>query len=381
MEGLALADPRARAPRPGRGFHLLLTADAVGGVFQHAVDLARGLAARGVTTTLALLGPAPQPAQRASAAEVPGLALVETGLPLDWLADGPEPLAAAARALAALAVRHDVDIVHLNSPPLALAPYPVPVVVGVHSCLASWWRAVKQGPAPEDFAWRTRLTGEAIATADAVVCPSHSFADTLAALYGRRPDVVWNGRTLPEPVDAAVPPDHVVATGRLWDAGKDIATLALAAGLTRLPVAVAGPLRGPNGAAVDTGALRVLGSRSEAEVRAVLAHRPIFASTALYEPFGLGVLEAAQAGCALVLSDIPTFRELWGGAALFVPPRRPEAFARAFDELDAEPSRRAALGEAARERAARYGVEPMAAAMAALYRRLLFPATADEEAA
>ena len=40
--------------------------------------------------------------------------------------------------------------------------------------------------------------------------------------------------------------------------------------------------------------------------------------TALYEPFGLAVLEAAQAGCALVLSDIPTFRELWDGAALFV---------------------------------------------------------------
>ncbi len=44
----------------------------------------------------------------------------------------------------------------------------------------------------------------------------------------------------------------------------------------------------------------------------------VFASMARYEPFGLAVLEAAQAGMRLVLSDIPTFRELWDGAAIFV---------------------------------------------------------------
>ena len=43
---------------------------------------------------------------------------------------------------------------------------------------------------------------------------------------------------------------------------------------------------------------------------------------ARYEPFGLAVLEAAQAGMRLVLSDIPSFRELWDGAATFVASRR-----------------------------------------------------------
>ena len=51
---------------------------------------------------------------------------------------------------------------------------------------------------------------------------------------------------------------------------------------------------------------------------AILPTRPIFVSVSRYEPFGLAVLEAAHAGCALVLSDIPTFRELWQGAASFV---------------------------------------------------------------
>ena len=36
--------------------------------------------------------------------------------------------------------------------------------------------------------------------------------------------------------------------------------------------------------------------------------------------FGFSVLEAALSGCALVLGDIPSLREIWGDAALFVPP-------------------------------------------------------------
>ena len=46
----------------------------------------------------------------------------------------------------------------------------------------------------------------------------------------------------------------------------------------------------------------------------------IYALPARYEPFGLSALEAALSGCALVLGDIPSLREVWGDAAVFVPP-------------------------------------------------------------
>src|SRR5207248_306231 len=94
-------------------------------------------------------------------------------------------------------------------------------------------------------------------------------------------------------------------------------------------------------------------------------------------PFGLGVLEAAQAGCALVLSDIPTFRELWEGAALFAPPEDPAAFADAFDKLLADPEEAEWLGRLARVRAARYSVEAMVSGTLELYGELrpdCFPA-------
>ena len=45
----------------------------------------------------------------------------------------------------------------------------------------------------------------------------------------------------------------------------------------------------------------------------------IYALPARYEPFGLSILEAALSGCALVIGDIPSLREIWADAALFVP--------------------------------------------------------------
>ncbi len=47
------------------------------------------------------------------------------------------------------------------------------------------------------------------------------------------------------------------------------------------------------------------------EMREQYARAAIFAHPARYEPFGLSVLEAALSGCALVLGDISSLRELW----------------------------------------------------------------------
>jgi glycosyltransferase involved in cell wall biosynthesis len=117
--------------------------------------------------------------------------------------------------------------------------------------------------------------------------------------------------------------------------------------------------------------LQLLGELSPGKMAGLLAARPIFASAALYEPFGLSVLEAAQAGCALVLSDIPTHRELWEGTAVFVPPADDAAFASAVADLIGDAERRAKLGRFALARAQLFTPERMAAGMAGIYARLL----------
>ena len=107
-----------------------------------------------------------------------------------------------------------------------------------------------------------------------------------------------------------------------------------------------------------------------------LAARPVFVSAALYEPFGLAVLEAAAAGCPLVLSDIPTFRELWDGAAVFVPADDDEALAHAVLHVLDDADARTRFGRRARDRSEAYTVEAMSSGMLMLYRSLL-PAAGD----
>ncbi len=208
--------------------------------------------------------------------------------------------------------------------------------------------------------------------ADSVVAPSAAFAAHLARAYGlsRPVQCVHNGRRA-LPMKKRGPEDFVFTVGRLWDDGKNVRTLDEAASRLHVPMEAIGPLNGPNGAAASFENLHTPGELPLGRIAERLAQRPIFVSSALYEPFGLSVLEAAQAGCALVLSDIPTFRELWGGAAIFVGADDPQGFATAIEQLLANPTRRADLAIAARMRALRYTPEAMASRMAQIYADLL----------
>jgi glycosyltransferase involved in cell wall biosynthesis len=352
---------------------VLMTADAVGGVWQYATDLARGLVDHDVKTTLAVVGPAPTVRALEQAVVIPGSRVVITGLPLDWTADSPAEVAKAGRAVADLARSERADLVHCNSPALAAdARFSVPLLATCHSCVATWWHAVRGGPLPQDFAWRTRLVSRGYARADALTAPTAAFARMTASVYGiGEPEVVPNGRrarALPAVPEAA---KFVFTAGRLWDEGKNLSMLDRAAARLNLPVIAAGPLEGPNRTAMSLANLRTLGCLDDDEIGEWLARRPIFASVPRYEPFGLAVLEAAQAGCALVLSDIPTLRELWDGAALFVDPDDDAALADTLQALSDDRARRSALEAAAKERAHGYTVEAMAAGMHRIYEAVL----------
>ncbi len=359
-----------------RLLRVLMTADAVGGVWAYALDLAVALRAHQVEVALALSGPPPSPSQ-GSAADRAGVELIALADALDWTARSPGEVTGAARRLAALAASRRPDIVHANSPALLAALGDgAPVVAVCHSDVKTWWQAVRDGaPLPADLAWRAALTAQGYAAADALIAPTRAFAEATAAAYSVQAPIrtVWNGRRPAGASRTPAAPAGVFAftAGRLWDEGKGAAVLDRAARRISLPVYAAGPLDGPNGARTGLEAARALGRLDDAALAGWLAAQPIFVSPALYEPFGLAVLEAAQAGCPLVLSDIPGFRELWEGAAVLTPVSDVGALAGALESLAADPGRRALLGAAARERAARYTVEASAAGLLAVYEQLL----------
>ena len=193
----------------------------------------------------------------------------------------------------------------------------------------------------------------------------------LRAHYGgfRVAPAIYNGRRLTRFPPLAKQP-YILTAGRVWDEAKNIAALAHVAPQLSWPVLVAGEERHPEGDTVRLRAVQQLGQLAPAELALWLGQAAIFALPARYEPFGLTVLEAGLAGCALVLGDIPSLREVWDGAALFVPPDQPDILIEVLEHLIRDGWWRELMAQRARARASRYTPARMAQAYTALYTQL-----------
>jgi glycosyltransferase involved in cell wall biosynthesis len=353
---------------------VLITLDAVGGVWRYAIDVARGLEAHGIDCLLVGFGPPPNAAQRA---ECGRSELVWTNEPLDWTVPDSAELMGGTDTLASLTRDWNADILHLNLPSQAAGlPDRCPVVVASHSCVPTWWRAVQGTDLPAEWAWQTARNQAGFGRADAVIVPSRSHATALNAVYRQLPPlhVILNA-TAVEPADPPKEP-LVLSVGRWWDPGKNGAVLDEAAATIPWPVILAGPLDGPNGQHAAFRNVRTPGALPHQDILSLMRRSAIFAASSRYEPFGLAVVEAAISGAALVLADIPTFRELWTGAALFVPPDDSRGWSRAVTEMAEDTVLRSRLAAEAGARARQFTLPRQSAQLHALYSSLTTSAVA-----
>jgi glycosyltransferase involved in cell wall biosynthesis len=137
------------------------------------------------------------------------------------------------------------------------------------------------------------------------------------------------------------------------------------------PIHLLGETAAPHGGEFRASNLVMHGRVERAEVDGWMRRATIYVAPSRYEPFGLAPLEAALNGCALVLSDVGTFRELWDGCAEFFPSGDARALAEVLGRLAGDPQRVAAMAERAHRRALRrYGAARMAGEYVALYREL-----------
>jgi glycogen synthase len=178
-------------------------------------------------------------------------------------------------------------------------------------------------------------------------------------------EVIANGRDQ----DAFAPApkqDLIFSAGRLWDEAKNLSTLAAAARRLPWPVYIAGE----TGAAPST-PVRPLGRLSTRELARWYGRAAVYALPARYEPFGLSVLEAGLSGCALVLGDVPSLRDIWGPAAVFVDADDDRALAELIAWTMTHPDVRAQMGQRARQRALRFDIAHTAESYRSLYARLV----------
>ena len=309
--------PRMRSGPP----KMLMTADTVGGVWSYTVGLCASQPE--IRFVVATMGPRPRQSQRKQISQLDNVVLEESDYRLEWMADSDADFAESCNWLVGLIGRHGIDLVHVNGYAHASLGIELPVLVVAHSDVLSWWEAVHRCAAPPEWDRYRRRATVGLAAASRIAAPTATVLQDLERHYMKldgKGEVIANG------VDtAAFPPLQkrpvVLSAGRIWDTAKNLAALDAIAKELAWPVELAGDAAHPESGSATFEAVRVLGPLCPAEIARRLGHASIFVAPARYEPFGLTILEAAAAGCALVLGDIPSLRENWAGAAVFVAAR------------------------------------------------------------
>jgi len=109
---------------------------------------------------------------------------------------------------------------------------------------------------------------------------------------------------------------------------------------------------------------------TDAELAPIMAAADVLCAPAPEaEEFDVGIVQGMAAGLAAVVSDVAGHRELVtdGENGLLVPPRQSRTLARLLLDLAVDGPRRAALGTAAQQAAARYDVDVIAAELEETY--------------
>ena len=356
---------------------ILMSADTVGGVWRYALDLAAGLDSHDIEVHLVTMGAPLSPGQHEEVRATRNVTLHETAFRLEWMEDPWSDVANAGAWLATLAREVGADVVHLNHLAHGDVDFGVPAITVVHSCVLSWWRAVHGVDAPREWEPYRRRVSEGLAASNQVVVATSSMQSTVADLYQleHAPLVIGNASREAERIhqDAAIDDraPFVFSAGRIWDEGKHLAALDRVASGLWWPVVIAGNNVSPDGHAQPLHNAHYAGVLGMADLHALLSRAAIYALPARYEPFGLSVLEAAHAGCAMVLGDIPSLQENWAGAALFVDPDDEDALSAAIRHLMTDTALAELLARTAQRRARTMGFQEMVDRYLAEYHALI----------
>jgi glycogen(starch) synthase len=359
---------------------ILMTADTVGGVWNFAVELIGALEKEGVQFALATMGAPLSREQRLEIKQLRNVEVCESSFKLEWMENPWRDVAEAGDWLLELEEQFKPDIIHLNCFSHGALPWKAPVLVVGHSCVLSWWQAVKNEKPPAKWEIYELSVRAGLENAQSVIAPTQTMLEALAKFYGPFGNecVIPNGRRIDY-----VTPGHkeriILTAGRLWDEAKNISALAQIAPELVWPLYVAGECDHPDGGAAEFENVTCLGRLASRSMIAWYRRAGIYVMPAKYEPFGLSILEAALAGCALVLGDIPSLRENWDDAALFANPRKPQEIQEQIERFTRDAALQEEYSRRARERALCFDIDITAGTYLKQYHSLISKTAREEQ--
>jgi glycogen synthase len=371
--------------------HVLVTADTMSGSWTYTRELVTGLVTRGVRVTLVTFGEIPLPDQTVWMDHLHGLEYHPTAFRLEWMDEAPQDLPESREFLVNLVNELRPDVLHLHQYCHGDLPADIPRVVMAHGDLITWAQAVEGcTPRPSRWLkWYRDMVMRGIAAADAVVAPTCWMLEALRTTYTspRRDAVIYPGRNPIFFNPYISKDDSVLCVGRLVDAGKQVFLLTQHA--HRFPVCIVGaeqtvpvpriPIRADVKVSTEHASLAIRGPQTEAQLRALYSRAAVYAATPRYEPLGMAALDAAFSRCAIVANDIPSFREIWGDAALYFRTNDGGSLSGILRQLDGDRPLRHAYADRAFARAReRFTAQRMIDRYLELYRSL---STSDSLAA
>src|SRR5690606_9591791 len=122
---------------------ILMTTDTLGGVWTYCMELCAALKPHGVDIILATMGRKLSPIQHRQLQRLANVQLRESEFRLCWMEDPWDDIEEAGEWLLALEREVEPDLVHLNDLGHGNLPWQSPVLLVGHSCVFSWWDAVK----------------------------------------------------------------------------------------------------------------------------------------------------------------------------------------------------------------------------------------------
>src|SRR5260370_4322250 len=359
---------------------ILVTADTVGGVWTYSRELVTGLLRLGARVTLVSFGDLPTAGQTRWMESIHGrdFDYRPTVFKLEWMQDSAADMKASSGYLLGVIRETEPDLLHFNQFYYGALDCGLPRVVVAHSDVVSWWAAVhgQEPPKTSWSNWYRDVVARGLDGATAVIAPSQWMLDQVQRQYLKphRASVIYNGRT-PALFNAYLTKEErIVAAGRLWDVAKN-AGIFLRADMPA-PVSIVGADHSSEQpdklfAVQKNTKVHLQSQQDERQMAQIHARSAIYAAPSQYQPYGLAPVEAALSRCALVASDIPSFRELWQDAAVFFRNNDPQDLRRALEPLVHDPLLRHQCANLAYTHARRkFTAERMVSEYLELYRTL-----------
>jgi glycosyltransferase involved in cell wall biosynthesis len=351
---------------------ILMTTDNLGGVWTYTMELLTELEKHNISAALAIMGSPLTANQKNQLNSFKQVEVHYSNYKLEWMENPWEDVDTAGEWLLNIRDEFHPDLIHLNSYSFGALNWGVPVVTVAHSDVISWWKSVLNCAHPKRFNEYLKRVKFGLENSNYIVAPSASMLKYINEIYGefKNQQVIYNGRrkfTLKSEKQK-----QIFSMGRIWDTAKNISLIINTAPKFKWRVKLAGNPQNPiTNELTVYGNVDFLGGLSEKEVFRHLDESSIFALPARYEPFGLSPLEAAHAGCALVLGDIDSLREIWGDAALYVDPDNGERLVQVINDLIEDESMLKEYSARAVERSERYYPEKMCSEYLEVYTKVL----------